>query len=124
METDTRAEPRKRGAPRGNQNARKHGFYSNALKPDEVQDLQAAAFMEGLDEEIAILRLKLKAVIQRTPDNTDLQLRIIRTMARVLAIRFQLAPQEKRNLTGAIKEVLKTVGIPIGIEALLRRGGT
>jgi len=44
------------GAPRGNQNARKHGFYSRVL--DEAQKLQLdeAREVEGIDEAICPLQ--------------------------------------------------------------------
>ena len=40
-------ENRKRGAPRGNQNARKHGFYSRVLSDDEQQDLEQAILADS-----------------------------------------------------------------------------
>ena len=36
---------KKRGAPRGNQNARKHGFYSGVLSEVERQDFEQATGM-------------------------------------------------------------------------------
>jgi len=44
---------KKRGAPKGNQNARKHGFYSQALNESEKLRLEQARGIEGIDEEIA-----------------------------------------------------------------------
>ena len=43
----------KRGAPAGNQNARKHGFYSRVLDEEEQLDFEQATSVEGLDDEIA-----------------------------------------------------------------------
>ena len=40
---------RKRGAPRGNQNARKHGFYSRILDQAERLDFEQATSVEGID---------------------------------------------------------------------------
>jgi len=48
------AEVKKRGgAPRGNQNARKHGFYSKVLNEVERLDFELATGVEGIDDEIA-----------------------------------------------------------------------
>jgi uncharacterized protein YjcR len=41
---------RKRGAQHGNQNARKHGFYSCVLDELEQRDLEEAMLLEGIDE--------------------------------------------------------------------------
>jgi uncharacterized protein YjcR len=49
----------KRGAPRGNQNACKHGFYSQVLNEAEQLELERAKGIEGIAEEIALLRVKI-----------------------------------------------------------------
>ena len=48
----------KRGAPYGNTNALKHGFYSKHFRDLETSDLEATAF-EGLADEVIMLRLVL-----------------------------------------------------------------
>ena len=42
--------PGKRGAPKGNQNARKHGFYSRVLEEAERLDFKIASSVDGIDE--------------------------------------------------------------------------
>ena len=64
---------RRRGAPKGNQNARKHGFYSQVLDETDKLNLEDARDMDGLDEEIAIMRVKLLRLISDHPDRIDLQ---------------------------------------------------
>ncbi len=61
---------RKRGAPKGNQNARKHGFYAKVLDEAEEIDFELAAGVEGIDDEIALLRVKIKSLIAHVPDTT------------------------------------------------------
>ena len=50
----------KRGAPKGNQNARKHGFYCKVLDEAEQLDFELAQGVEGIDDEVALLRVKIK----------------------------------------------------------------
>jgi hypothetical protein len=50
---------RKRGAPLGNRNAVKHGFYSRAFNKDEQSDLHLAADIQGFTQEIALLRFEI-----------------------------------------------------------------
>jgi len=57
---------RKRGAPKGNQNARKHGFYCKVLDEAEQLDFELAQGVEGIDDEVALLRVKIKAILDRT----------------------------------------------------------
>ncbi len=58
---------RKRGGQPGNRNAVKHGYYSQAFKEADQVDLDMAAGVEGFDEEIALLRFKIKKAM--TEDN-------------------------------------------------------
>ena len=46
--------PRRRGAQPGNQNARKHGFYSSTLSPEQQESLEEAAALKDLQSEIAL----------------------------------------------------------------------
>jgi uncharacterized protein YjcR len=59
---------RKRGAPNGNWNAFKHGFYSKRFKPLEIQDLDTA-MGDGLEDEIALLRVIIRRVFEYADDD-------------------------------------------------------
>ena len=48
--------PRPRGGQPGNQNARKHGYYSSAFIGVGKVNLTQAEQVNGLDDEIALLR--------------------------------------------------------------------
>ena len=80
-------EVRKRGAPKGNQNARKHGFYSRVLDEAEQLDLELATDVEGIDDEIALLRVKIKSVLAHDPDNVNLIMQAANTLARLVRIK-------------------------------------
>ena len=79
------------GAPRGNQNARKHGLYSRVL--DEAQQLQLdkARAVKGLDEELAIMRVKLFTLLDKYPERIELQMRAIATIARMVRTRLRIS---------------------------------
>jgi hypothetical protein len=59
--------PKRRGAPSGNLNAIKHGFYSRRLMQGEIEDLLQ---MEpgSVKEEIAILRVITRRVAEMADD--------------------------------------------------------
>jgi hypothetical protein len=108
-------EKRKRGAPPGNKNAVKHGFYSKALLEAERVTLQQAVEVEGVDEEIALLRYKLAELLQNYPDRIDLQVDIANTIARLVRTRYQISKEQKKSLKEAIARVLTEVAVPLGI---------
>jgi len=106
----------KRGAPKGNQNARKHGFYSPVLTEEEKEDLKKAVEIEGLNEEIALLRVKIKSIIEHDPDNLTLLLDALSTLHRLLRSREIAGMEDKQGLKQAIANIIKEIAIPLGIE--------
>ncbi len=109
----------KRGAPLGNQNARKHGFYSRVLNEAEQIELSVALDVEGLDQEIALLRLKIQSLLEKDPENIKLMLLASSTLARLMRTRYQLTKDQDKGLKEAITNVLREVAIPLGLGAVL-----
>ncbi|MDP3879441.1 MAG: hypothetical protein Q8Q07_03940 [Dehalococcoidales bacterium] len=105
----------KRGAPKGNQNARKHGFYSKVLDEAERSDFEQATDVEGIDDEIALLRVKIKSILERDPENIKLIMQATNTLARLVRTRYNLSKEDKKGLREAISNVLRDVAIPLGI---------
>ena len=106
----------KRGAPPGNQNARKHGFYSQVLDEAAKLELQEASEVEGLDAEIALLRFKLRRLLKDNPDREDLQKDTVNMLLKALRTRYTITAEQKKNLSDAILTVLKDVAIPLGLK--------
>ena len=105
----------KRGAPKGNQNARKHGFYSRALTEAEKLEMDEASYVEGIDQEITLLRIKLRELVENEPDRIDLHLEAANTIARLVRTRYQISKEQKNSLKEAITKVLTEVAGPLGI---------
>jgi len=71
---------RKRGGQKGNRNARKHGFYSGTLSPAETSQLWNITNLEGVDPEMALIRVKLQSSLEHHPGNR----RVIREASRLI----------------------------------------
>ena len=106
---------RKRGAPKGNQNARKHGFYSKVLDEAEQLDFELASGVEGIDDEIALLRVKIKSILENDPENIKLIMQATNTLAKLVRTRYNITKAQKKGLKEAIGNVLKEVALPLGI---------
>ena len=106
---------KKRGAPKGNQNARKHGFYSRVLDEAEQIDFQLATGVEGIDDEIALLRVKIKSLLEHDPENIKLIMQATNTLARLVRTRYNIGNEDKKGLKEAIGNVLRDVALPLGI---------
>jgi hypothetical protein len=71
---------RRRGGQKGNRNARKHGFYSGTPSPAETRQMWNITNLEGVDPEIAFIRVKLQSSLQHDPGNP----RVIREASRLI----------------------------------------
>lgn len=103
------------GAQPGNQNARKHGFYSDVLDENQQEDFTLAIEVDCLDDEIALLRVKIKSLVRKDPDNIALVARAVESMGRLLKIKYNIGKNDKRGLTDAIGNILKDVALPVGV---------
>ena len=86
------------------------GFYDSALSEAERVLLPQAKEMEGLEEEIALLRVKLNSAIAQQPENMPLVLKGIAMLTRAVATKYRLSKEAKENLADAIDSVLKEIG--------------
>jgi hypothetical protein len=102
---------RKSGAQPGNQNARKHGFYSKMLTPQEKRSLRVAADLDGLDQEIAVMRVKLQSLIAQD-SNQHLVNQTAETLARLYHIKFSLSRSDTSRIKDAVNAALADFIIP------------
>src|ERR1035437_642876 len=92
---------RKKGGQSGNQNARIHGFYSKALTHEEKRELKYASGVEGLDQEIAILRIKFRSLLAQDGQNLRLINQTAVTLGRLYNIKYSLSKTDKDKLIEA-----------------------
>jgi hypothetical protein len=88
---------RKPGAPPGNQNARKHGFYSKILTPEQKKALEVAS-LPGIDAEIALLRMQIRSIVQNGPKNQEPLQRVMSALCSAVRLRHNLASSRCREL--------------------------
>ncbi len=112
---------RKRGAQPRNQNAFKHGFYSNTFQSGELGDLDAY-MAKGIDEEIIMLRIVARRVMALANGVKDLEESItllgalglasarLAGMLKVKAIVGDDSGDAKQAISNALSDVLKEWG--------------
>ncbi len=96
---------RHRGGQPGNQNARKHGFYSSSLNQAEICRFLNTVNLEGVKPEIAVLRLKLSSVLERNPGNRRVILEACKLLAGCYASKFNMTPGEIRKFKGYLRNL-------------------
>ena len=98
----------------------RRGFYLPALDDVSALKLEEARGMQGLDEEIALLRLKLRELLQEQPGEVDLHLRAATVLANLVKVRYAVSKEEKKGLKEAITRVLTELAVPLGVKAFIK----
>ena len=98
-------------------------FYGSALNEAERIALPYAEDIEGIDSEIAVLRVKLRTALDKNEENLPLMLRGIELLVKAVSARYRLSKQAEENLSDSLGGVLRGVGdllIPERFDAELR----
>ncbi len=85
-------------------------FYESALVEAERDLLQDARKIDGLDEEIAVLRVKLRSAVKKRPDDLPLMLRGIGLLVKAVSARYRLSKQAEDDLADSLAGVIRGVG--------------
>lgn len=88
----------------------KNGFYGRALSEAERVLLPQAAEVQGLEQEIALLRVKLSTLVREHPENLPLMLRGVELLIKAVSAEYRLSRKSQDNLAAAIDGVLKEIG--------------
>jgi len=88
---------RKPGAQPGNRNARKHGFYSKTLTPEQQKTLSGAARVKGLNREVAVLRVKIASILKNDPQNLAVLFQAVSALGRTLRTRQSLVHADRQQ---------------------------
>jgi len=107
MTVNQKQSKRKRGAQKGNRNACKHGFYSGTLSPAEICQLRNIIDMEGVDPEIALIRVKLQSSLQYDPDNPRVITEASRLLVKWYSENYRLDPTDRNYLRKVIENILE-----------------
>jgi len=91
------------------------GFYGRAVEEADKVELEEASHIEGIDEEIALLRVKLRELLAEQPERIDLHFEAANIIARLVKTRYQITREQKASLKEAIQKVLTEVAVPLGI---------
>lgn len=94
---------------------RAKSFYKEALSQAEQVLLPEALEVEGLEQEIALLRLKLQQTLVERPEDMDLLLKGVNLLVRAVAAQYRLSPKAKEELMDSVIGVLEGVGEALGL---------
>ncbi len=90
--------------------ARVRDFYATALTDAERLQLADARKVDGLDEEIALLRVRLRSALEQRPQDFGLLREGIALLVRAVATQYRLSPKARTDLADRMAAVLNSVG--------------
>ena len=108
------------GGQPANQNARKHGFYSRNLPPGAQPDYQEALEIEGLDQEIALLRVLIEQNVQEGASIEEIN-KGMDILVRAVSAQYRMSQRAKDSLTNAIADVLERLGAQMGLDQITKQ---
>ena len=96
-----------RTEPRGSE---AQSFYEEALSEAERLDLPEARQMEGLDEEIAVMRVRLKRALEERPEDVQLIAKGLALLVKAVAAKYRLSAKARKDLSDSIAGVVEGIG--------------
>jgi hypothetical protein len=83
------------------------GFYEDALGEAEAQNFPRARDVDGFEEEIAVLRLRLRTTLEKRPEDLQLMLRGMEVLRKLVISRYGLKPDDQEGLPPFAQETLR-----------------
>jgi hypothetical protein len=97
-------------------------FYTRVLSEAEKLDFELAEGVEGIDGEIALLRIKIKTIVENEPNNIQEIMRATNSLSKLVTTRYKITKEQRNGLKEAITNVLTEVAVPLGVAFLQKKG--
>jgi len=109
-------ETKERPARRPRSRDARPNYYADS-DGNRKNQLDRAAEVKGIDDEIAFMRLQIKSLQENEPENLKLILAAVNTLCRLITVR-NASKDDSSVLKDAVGKVLKNVAIPLGIKVI------
>jgi hypothetical protein len=96
--------------PRLQRSRRTRPFYERALSAAEREGLDEARALHGIDEEVALLRLRLREALAGQPEDWDVLLGGVRLLIQALLAQRRLSGQQAEDLSEHLVVLLEGFG--------------
>jgi len=85
-------------------------FYASVF---DAADLVAASKLEGVDDELAALRVTLRDIVKEQRENYELMLKCAALVVRAAGARYRMSAKSKDELASAMAAVIEGVGVQL-----------
>ncbi len=86
----------------------------------ERLDFELAAGVDGIDDEIALLRVEIKSILEleHNPEDVKLIIQATNALERLIRTRYKITKEQRKGLKEAIGNVIRDIAVPLGIAAI------
>jgi hypothetical protein len=99
----------------------KSALYTRVLDEAEKLDFELAAGVDGIDDEIALLRIKIKSLLQEDPENLSLIIKTAGMLAKLVKTRYSMNKKQEKSLGESIRNIIKDIGVPLGVAVINKK---
>jgi hypothetical protein len=100
---------------------KKPALYTRVLDEAEKLDFELAAGVDGIDDEIALLRVKIKSLLEKnTGDISDI-LKATELLVKMVKARYSMNKKQEKSLGESIRNIIKDIGVPLGVAVLSKK---
>ena len=100
---------------------KKPEFYAKVLAEAEKLDFETAGSFDGIDDEITLLRVKIKYVVEKDPENVKLIMAATHMLAKLVKTRYNISQKQNTGLEETIGNVLKNYALPLSAAFLNKK---
>ena len=94
----------------------KDSLYARLFDEVEQVDFNRACGVDGIDDEIALMRLEiLKVVAGGDADNLRLLVQATNALERLIRTRYEITKDQRKSIRESIGNVLREIAVPLGI---------
>ena len=86
----------------------KENFYAASISTSE-EIMERAAKVEGIDQEITVLRAALKRLVDGRPQDMELMLKSARLLVQAVTARYRMSPQRAGELGAALEAATRAI---------------
>ncbi len=85
-------------------------YYDPVVSASERTALAVAREVEGLDQEIAVLRVRLRRALEEHPENMTLMLKGVEMLVKAVSAGYRLSKEAKAELSESVTATLEEFG--------------
>jgi hypothetical protein len=98
---------RRKGQPGCHRPSEVERFYDEAVPEADRVALAVAREVDGLDQEIAVLRVRLRRALREHPENVTLMMKGVELLVKALAADYRLSKDSKAQVSDRIEALLR-----------------